>query len=151
MIDIEIIKKVREETGAGMLDVKLALEKHDGDAGKAKKELAKKGAVKAAKKQERTAGDGLIHAYIHSGGKVGSLVHLGCETYFVAKTDDFKKLCNEIAMQVAAGEYKNISELLNDDYIRDPSKKISDLITEVIAKTGEKIELKNFCRFSLKD
>ncbi|KKS16688.1 MAG: Elongation factor Ts [candidate division WWE3 bacterium GW2011_GWC1_41_7] len=152
MIDIEMIKKLREETGAGMLEVKQALEEHGGDYEEARNVLAKKGAAKAAKKQEeRTANDGLIQAYIHAGGKVGSLVHLSCETDFVAKTDDFKKLCTEIAMQVAAGEHADLDELLNDEYLRDPSKKISDLITEVVARTGEKIELRNFCRFSIKD
>ena len=151
MVDIKNIKELREETGAGVLDVKEALEKHKGDLDKARKELMKKGAAKAAKKQERTAGDGLIHSYIHAGGKIGSMVHLACETDFVAKTEDFQKLAHEIALQVAAEEYKNIKELLDADYVRDPEKKMSDLITEVTAKVGEKIELKNFCRFSVND
>jgi elongation factor Ts len=151
MTDIKIIKELREKTGAGVMDVKEALEKHAGDVEKALKELMEKGAAIAAKKQERTAGDGLIHSYIHAGGKIGSLIHIACETDFVAKTDDFKKLAHEIALQVAAGEHKDLQELLDDEYMRDPGKKISDLITEVTAKVGEKIELKNFCRFSTTD
>jgi elongation factor Ts len=152
MIDINTIKQLREETGAGMLDVKETLSKHNGDIEKARKELVEKGAVKAAKKQEeRTTKDGLVFTYIHAGGKVGSMIHLACETDFVAKTEDFQKVCREIALQVAAGSYKSIEEILADEYVRDPSRKISDLITEVIAKTGEKVELKNFCRMSIQD
>jgi elongation factor Ts len=150
MIDIELIKALREETGAAILDVKNTLAKFEGDIEKARKELMEKGAVKAAKKQEeRTTKDGLIYSYIHGAGKVGSLVFLACETDFVAKTDDFQKLCKEIAMQVSAEEYKNIDELLDADYIRDPSKKISGLISETVAKLGEKIEIKDFCRMSV--
>jgi elongation factor Ts len=150
MIAIEVIKQLRDETGAGVLDVKKALEKFAGDIEQAKKELMEKGAIRAAKKQEeRTANDGLVYAYIHGAGKVGSLVCIACETDFVAKTDEFQKLCKEIAMQVSSEKYNDIEELLNSEYIRDPSKKISDLITEVVAKVGEKIQIKNFCRMSV--
>ncbi len=150
MIDIQTIKELREQTGAGMLDVKQALEKYQGDVEQAKKELIEKGLAKAAKKQEeRVTKDGLVYAYIHGVGKVGSLVALACETDFVAKTEDFKKLCHEIALQVSTDEYKDVEELLNAEYIRDPGKKISDLVSETIAKVGEKIEIKNFCRLSV--
>ncbi len=150
MIDIDTIKKLREGTGAGVLDVKKSLEKYDNNVELAKKELMEKGAAKAAKKQEeRTTKDGLVYAYIHGAGKVGSLVCVACETDFVAKTEDFQKLCKEIGMQAASEEYKDVDELLNAEYIRDPSKKISDLVTEVIAKVGEKIEIRNFCRMSI--
>lgn len=152
MIEIEIIKQLRDETGAGVLDVKKALEKFAGDVALAKKELMEKGAIRAAKKQEeRVTKDGLVYAYIHGTGNVGSLVCVACETDFVAKTEEFQKLCKEIAMQVSSEEYKDIKELLNSEYIRDPSKKISDLIVELIAKVGEKIEIKNFCRMSVTD
>jgi elongation factor Ts len=150
MIDIETIKKLREETGAAILDVKNTLSKYDGDIKKARKELMKKGAIKAAKKQEeRTTKDGLIYAYIHGAGKVAGMVLLACETDFVAKTEDFQKLCKEIAMQVSAEEYKDIDALLNAEYIRDPSKIIADLINETVAKVGEKIEIKDFYRMSV--
>ena len=150
MIDIETIKKLREDTGAAILDVKNTLTKYNGDIEKARKELMEKGAIKAAKKQEeRTTKDGLIYSYIHGAGKVGSMVFLACETDFVAKTEDFQKLCKEVAMQVSAEEYKDVDALLNAEYIRDPSKRIADLISETVAKVGEKIEIKSFCRMSV--
>lgn len=150
-ISINDIKKLREETGAGVLDVKKALEEAKGNYEKAKKDLIEKGVAKAAKKADRRASDGLVHSYIHLGGKIGSLVLVACETDFVAKTEDFKKLCHEIAMQVATDEYKDVKDLLDSEYIRDPNKKVSDFITEVTAKVGEKIEVKKFVRFSVKD
>ena len=100
-INVELIKKLREETGAGVLDVKQALETHGGDEAKAREDLVKKGLVKAAKKSaEREVKDGLVHSYIHAGGKVGSLVSVACETDFVAKTEQFQKLVHEVALQV---------------------------------------------------
>ncbi|EKD99478.1 MAG: hypothetical protein ACD_22C00251G0003 [uncultured bacterium] len=150
MLDIETIKKLREDTGAAILDVKQTLQKYDGDVEKTRKELMEKGMAKAAKKQEeRTTKDGLVHAYIHGTGRVGSIVVLACETDFVAKTDDFIKLIHEIAMQVAGDDYKTLDDLLNAEYIRDGSKKISDLISETIAKVGEKIEIKDFKRMNV--
>lgn len=148
-IAIEDIKKLREETGAGILDVKKALENADGDFDVARKELEEKGIAKAAKKADRIASDGLVHAYVHSGGKLGSMVVVACETDFVARTDDFKKLCQNITLQVCAGEYATVDELLEDDYIKDPGKKVSDLVTEAIAKLGEKIEIKEFAKLSV--
>ncbi len=149
MIDVESIKKLREETGAGVLEVKQALEASNGDFQAARKELALKGISKAAKKADRMTKDGLVHSYIHMGGKVGSMVLVACETDFLAKTEDFKNLCHEIALQACAQEYPDIETLLAAEYIRDPGKKIMDLITEVTAKVGEKIELKNFARFAV--
>src|SRR3989344_1942478 len=149
--DVFEIKKLREETGAGVLEVKQALEEFKGDYGKAKAVLVEKGAVKAAKKSERTTKDGLVHAYVHGAGKVGSLVVVACETDFVAKTEDFKKLCHEVAMQVCTDEYQDVETLLEAEYIRDSRKKVKDLITETIAKVGEKIEIKRFVRFAVNE
>ena len=149
--DVFEIRKLREETGAGVLEVKQALEEFDGDYEKAKALLIGKGAAKAAKKAERTTKDGLVHAYIHGAGKMGSLVVVACETDFVAKTEDFKKLCHEIAMQVCTDEYKNVDELLEAEYIREAGKKVKDLIIETVAKVGEKIEVKKFVRFAVND
>lgn len=151
MINVEDIKKLREETGAGVLEIKQALEKFDGNIEKATAELVAKGASKAAKKADRVANDGLVHAYIHGAGKVGSLVMVACETDFVAKTDAFIKLCHEIAMQVCTEEYADLNALLEAEYMRDPSKKVKDLITDTIAKLGEKIELKKFVRFAVSE
>jgi len=131
------------------LEIRDVLEKTGEDFEKAKEELMKKVASKAAKKSDRIAEDGLVYSYIHSSGKVGSLVLLSCETDFVARTDDFQKLCKEVAMQVCTEDYENVESLLNSDYIRDPSKKISDLVNETIAKVGEKIEIRRFAKFTV--
>ncbi len=149
-INVELIKKLRDETGAGVLEVKEALTAAEGDYEKAKAALVKKGLAKAEKKAERVTKDGLVHAYIHAGGKVGSLVFIACETDFVAKTDDFKTLCNEVALQVCTEDYVEIRDLLDAEYIRDGSKKIKDLVKETIAKLGENIEIKEFARFSVR-
>jgi len=147
--NIEIIKKLRDETGAGILEIKNMLEEKGDDYDKTKEELLKKSAAKAAKKSDRVAEDGLVYSYIHNSGKVGSLVLLSCETDFVAKTEDFQKLCKDIAMQVCSEDYEDLEKLLESEYIRDPSKKISDLINEAVAKVGEKIEIRKFAKFSV--
>lgn len=149
-IDMDAIKVLRDETGAGILEVKKALDDFGGDVSKVREELMKKVAAKAAKKADRVTKDGLIISYIHAGGKVGSIVHLACETDFVAKTPDFKTLGNEVAMQACTDDYENVESLLASEYIRDPSKTIQDLINEVIAKVGEKIELISFSKLSVK-
>lgn len=145
-----MLKQLREETGAGVMDIKEVLEKVGEDVGKAKKELMKKGKAKAAKKAaERSVGDGLVYSYIHATGKVGSLVLVACETDFVAKTDDFNNLCKEIALQVCVGDYKNVKDLLKAEYIRDHEKKISALVAKASANLGEKIEIQDFARFAV--
>ncbi len=101
-ITTQMIKELREKTGAGIVDCKKALQEAGGDIEKAVEILRKKGAAKAAKKAERATAEGIVVSYIHAGGKVGALVELNCETDFVARTEDFKNLGHEIAMQVAA-------------------------------------------------
>ena len=147
--NVNDIKKLRDETGAGVLEIKNALEEFDGDFKKVKEDLMKKGKAKAAKKADRDASDGLVYAYIHNGGKVGSLILMACETDFVAKTNDFQNLCREVAMQVCTGDYDSVGDLLKDEYIRDESKTVKDLITEAIAKLGENIELREFTKYSI--
>ncbi len=149
--NINDIKKLREETGAGVLEVKEALEKFSGDYNAAKSELMKKVSSKAEKKAGRTASDGLVASYIHHSGKVGSLVLVACETDFVAKTDYFDHICKDIAMQVCSEDYKDVDELVKSEYIKDPSKTIGDLIQELTAKMGEKIEVKKFVKYSIQD
>jgi len=150
-IDVELIKKLREETGAGVIEAKQALDANGGSFDEAREELVKKIGAKAAKKQDRITKDGLVTSYIHAGGKIGSLVSIACETGFVAKTDDFIKLCREIAMQVCTDDYETNEALLAAEYIKDPSQKIQDLINTVIAKTGERVELKKFIKFNVLD
>lgn len=117
------ISRLREQTGAGVMDVKKALEEAEGDFDKATEILRKSGALKAQKKAERVAREGIIFSYIHGIGKIGVLLELNCETDFVAKTDDFKNLASEIAMQIAA---------MNPLYIKE-----DDIPAEVIAKERE--------------
>lgn len=147
--DINIIKQIRDETGAGIMDVKNALTLANGDVKLAKEELHKKGLARAEKRADRDANEGLVYSYIHNGSKIGSMVMLTCETDFVAKTEDFSRVAKEIALQVSTDSYENLESLLDSPYMRDETKKISDLIAELSAKTGEKVELKNFVRFAI--
>ena len=101
-IPAALVKELRESTGAGMMDCKRALKETDGDLEKAAEYLRKQGIDKAVKKSERAANEGVIHAYIHQGAKIGVLLEVNCETDFVARTDDFQNFCQEIAMQIAA-------------------------------------------------
>ncbi|NPV88653.1 translation elongation factor Ts [Coprothermobacteraceae bacterium] len=115
-ITASLVKQLREETGAGFMECKKALEETNGDMEAAKKVLWERGLAKAEKKAGRAASQGLIHAYIHGEGKLGVLVEVNCETDFVARTDDFKKLVHEIALQIAgmAPEYVNVEDVPQD-------------------------------------
>lgn len=102
VISSEVVKQLRDKTGAGMMDCKRALEESSGDIEKATEFLRKKGAAVAAKRAEREANQGVVEAYIHAGGRIGAMVELNCETDFVAKTPEFRQLAHDIAMQIAA-------------------------------------------------
>jgi len=149
MTAINQIKKLRLETSAAVMDVKRALEESDGDLERAKKLLQERGVAKAAKKSDRAAVDGLVATYVHATGKIASMVELFCETDFVARTEDFQNLAQELAMQVAAADPKDSSELLEQEYIREPSKAVQDLINEVIAKVGENVKVGRIVRFQI--
>lgn len=101
-ITSEQVKILRDKTGAGMMDCKKALAETGGDLEKAIEHLRKKGAATAEKRADRTTNQGLVEAYIHAGGRIGAMVEVNCETDFVAKTDDFKAIAKDIAMQIAA-------------------------------------------------
>lgn len=143
------IKELREKTQAGFSDCKMALEESNGDMKKAEEILRKKGFEKAEKKLDRETGQGLVESYVHQTGKVGVLVSVLCETDFVARTDEFKKLAHEIAMQIAAMNPKDVDALVKQEYIRDGSKTIEELIKETIAKVGENIKVGTFSRVEL--
>jgi len=147
-IDVSLIKQLREETQAGVADCRAALEEAKGDIKQAKEILKKKGFERAAKKGDRVTNAGLIEAYVH-GGRVASLVEIMCETDFVARTDEFKTLAHEVAMQVASMNPKDAEELLKQEYIRDSSKTIEMLLKETIAKLGENIVLGRITRLEL--
>lgn len=148
-ISIEQIKKLRDETSAPVAEIKRALEEAHGDERGAKEILKEAGFARAAKKAEREIKSGWIFSYIHHSGQVGAIVDLGCETDFVARTDEFQVLGKELAMQVASMNPKDIKDLLSQNYIRQPDKTVEDLIKETIAKTGENIEIENFERFEV--
>lgn len=148
-VSINTIKKLRDKTGVGVMEVKKALGESKGDENKALEWIQKYGLMKAAKKAGREAEEGTIASYIHHGGRIASLVELACETDFVAETWDFQNLASELAMQVASEEPKDIDELLKQDYIRDPAKTVEQLIGEAVGKIGEKIEVRRFIRWEL--
>lgn len=148
-ISIDQIKQLREKTGAGIADVRKALEESGGDEKKAEDLLKSWRVNKAVTRADRLVGQGLVETYIHAQGKVGAMVEVNCETDFVARTDEFKNLAHEVAMQVAAMDPENVEELLKQEYIRDASKTIGDLVKEAITKLGENVVIKRFSRFEL--
>jgi len=156
----ELIKELREKTGAGIMECKRALDE-GGSMSEAEKLLKQWGLATAEKKAGREAGQGVIDSYVHS-GRIGAMIELNCETDFVARTDDFKTLAREIAMQVAATNPRRITAkedasaegdgdvpLLDQPYIRDPSKTVQELLNESIAKLRENIVVRRFARFEL--
>jgi elongation factor Ts len=147
-IALDRIKKLRQQTGSGIMDCRQALQQARGDFAKAKNWLKEKGLARAAKKKDRETKVGFIEAYIHNNSQVGAMVKLSCETDFVSHTQEFKELAHEIAMQVAAMNPKTIKDLLSQVYIRDPKKKIDDLIKEAMAKLGENIKIEKVSRLS---
>ncbi|MDO8551619.1 MAG: translation elongation factor Ts [bacterium] len=147
-MNVDQIKKLREETEVSVGECKKALDEASGDFDKAKDILKKWGKEIAQKKKERKAENGIVDSYIHPNKKVGVLLELGCETDFVAKSPDFQKLAHELCLQVAGFMDESIP-LLDQPWIKDDSRKIKDLIDESIAKLGENIVVKKFVRCSL--
>jgi elongation factor Ts len=145
---LEKIQMLRERTGLGVLDLKKALEEASGDENKALEILKKKGVAVAEKRAERATKQGVVYAYGH-GTRIAAIIELNCETDFVAKTDDFKEVAKDLAMQVASMNAKSVDELLEQPFIKDASKTINDLVTELIAKTGENIRIGKFSRIEL--
>ncbi len=193
-ISTELVKELRAKTNAGMLDCKKALEETGGDMEKAIEWLRKKGLVTSMKRAGKVAKEGVIHAYIHGGGRIGVLVEVNCETDFAARSDTFQEFAKNIAMQIAAtnpiavtvedipkeiiereraiyeaqaketgkppqvvekiveGKLKKFYEeaaLLEQQYIRDTNKKVSDYLNELVAQIGEKVVIRRFVRFQL--
>lgn len=159
-----MVKQLRDKTGAGVMDAKKALEAASGNMSKAEKALAEKGLASAAKKFGRQTSEGVIASYVHAGSRIGSMVELNCETDFVARTPEFQDLARNLAMQVAAMSPRYVDRaqvpadsapvkeeelLLEQAYIREPSKKIGDLIKERMGKVGENIQVRRFSRFAL--
>lgn len=148
-INAKLIRKLRDETGEPVLSVKKVLEKVKGDEKKATKILKKEGFEKVAKREGRATSQGLVATYVHHSGKVASMVEVLCETDFVARNDLFGELAHNLSLQVASMNPKDAKELMKQDFIKDPSKKISDLVTDVIAKTGENVRIGRIYRVEL--
>ncbi len=194
IVNVKLVKELREKTGAGMMDCKQALVKSSGDMEKAVDFLRKSGISKAGKKVSRDAKEGMVYSYIHQGNRLGVLLEIGCETDFVAKTEEFQELAHNVAMQIAAtnpialcreevsqkvidrekeiytdqakssGKPDNIIEkmvegrlnkfyqeycLLEQNFIKDPDKKLQDIITETLATLGENITVNRYVRFAI--
>ena len=161
-VTADMIRKLREITGAPVIRAKKVLEEVMGDlpadatrqalqAGekKAEKILREEGYEAAQKKVARKTHEGLIFSYVHHSGKVASLVELLCETDFVARNKLFQDLGHNLALQVASMSPKDIKELEGQDFIKDPSNKILDLVKDVIAKTGENVRISRIYRVEL--
>jgi len=145
---MEDVKKLRADTGAGVMDVNKALKEAGGDLDKAKVIIMEKGQIKASKRSGRETGAGVLESYIHN-NRVGVLLELRCETDFVARSEPFRSLAHELAMHVAAMNPMDIEKLLQQPYIKDESQTIEQLVKGVIAKTGENIEVERFCRYEV--
>ncbi|MFC2034720.1 elongation factor Ts [Chloroflexota bacterium] len=158
------VKELREQSGAGIMECRNALLEVDGDLEKALQMLKQQNLLKAEEKRKRSAPEGLIEAYVHTGGRIGAIIEVNCETDFVARTDEFKELAHHLAMQVTAMPPQFISReevpkeadievqsacLLLQPFIKNPDVTIQDIIDETIAKVGENIKVSRFTRFAL--
>lgn len=190
----QLVKELRERTGAGMMDCKRALVDTEGDVEKAIDLLRKQGMATAAKKAGRVAAEGLVGSYIHAGGRIGVLLEVNCETDFVARTDDFQALVKDLAMHIAAadprvvgrdevtddileseraiyreqaiesGKPENVvdrivegkiekfyseSVLMEQAFVKNPDVTVQEMVTAVVAKLGENIQVRRFARFKV--
>jgi elongation factor Ts len=193
-ITATLVKDLRDKTNVGMMDCKKALQETGGDLEKAVDLLRQRGLAKAAKRSGREATEGMVHAYIHAGGKIGVLLEVNCETDFAGKSEDFVEFVKNVALQIAAtnplgiereaipeevvqreraiylaqakesgkpeqflekmvdGKLRKFYEesvLLEQAYVKDPSKSIQDYLNELVAKIGEKIMIRRFTRYQL--
>jgi len=149
MYDISKLKQLREQSGVSFSFCKKALEETKNNLKEAKKLLTKWGADKVKDKAGRKTSTGAIFSYVHHNKKVASLVELNCETDFVSGNKEFQALGQELAMQVASLKAEKVKELLEQEYIRDPGKKISDLIKEAVLKFGENIKVNRIIRWEI--
>ena len=148
-LDVNTIKKLRDATGAPVMRVKKVLEEQGGNQKKALEILKKEGFEKAAKRAGRETSQGILSVYTHHNQKIAGIVELLCETDFVARNELFQQLAKDLAMQIASMKAKDSKDLESQDFIKDPSKKVSDLVKGVIAKTGENIRIGRIIRVEL--
>ena len=151
MISASMVKDLREKTGAGMMDCKKALTETNGDMEKAIEYLREKGITKAAKKSSRIAAEGLVLAYVSEDNKIGAAVEVNSETDFVAKNEEFRTFVQALAKQVALNNPADVEALLNEEYIEEAGKKVSEVLTDKVAKIGENMNIRRFVRFETTD
>lgn len=147
-INPQDVQRLREATGAGVMDCRRALKDAKGDFDAAANLLRERGIEKVEKRSGRITGAGLVHSYVHA-GRIGVLIDLRAETDFVVRSDPFRALAHELAMQIAASAPENVEELLKQPYIKDESRTVKNLVNEVIAKVGENVRVERFCRIEL--
>lgn len=151
MITAQMVKELREITGAGMMDCKKALSESNGDVEKAIEILREKGLSAAAKKAGRVAAEGLVCTYISEDKKNGTIIEVNCETDFVAANEEFKNLAENLAKQVANTTATTVEELLEEKYIADENNTVKDILTNLIAKLGENMSIRRFEKFALEN
>ena len=151
MITASMVKDLREKTGVGMMDCKKALTETNGDMEEAIKYLREKGITKAAKKSSRIAAEGLVLAYVSEDNKVGAVIEVNSETDFVAKNEEFRTFVQALAKQVAINNPSDVEALLNEEYIEEAGKKVSEVLTDKVAKIGENMNIRRFVRFETTD
>ena len=166
MVSVDLIRTLRNETGAGIMECKQALEATGGDIEQAVAALRAKGLADTAKRVGRATNEGVIEAYIHTGGRVGAIVELGCETDFVARTSEFQQMAHDIAMQVAAmapvyldkddmeeGDSRPAAQvtLLNQPFIKNNSSSVGEMVRELAARVGENVRVVRFNRLAVGD
>lgn len=149
MVNLDILKQLREQTDASIGACKMALEKAGGDIKRAMEFLREEGNKIAEKKASRLTGIGLVEAYVHTNQRIGALLEIRSETDFVARNPEFKKLAHEIAMHITASAPQTVSMLLEQPFIKDESKTVGALLTEAISRFGENIQVTQFSRFEV--
>lgn len=142
------IQRLRELTGAGVMECKKAYEEAGGDLKKAGKIIRERGLAKADKRAERATGAGLVQSYVHN-DRVGAMVELRSETDFVARSEPFKELAKNLAMQIAAMAPEDVEHLLEQPFIKDPERTVKDIVSEVISKVGENVQVGKFYRLEI--
>ena len=163
-VDVKLVRTLRDQTGAGIMDCKEALEKSGGDMEKAVQTLREKGVASATKRVGKDTNEGIVETYVHTGGRVGAMVELGCETDFVARTEEFQKLAHDICMQIAAmgPVYIDADEIEEGDdrppaqialmlqpFIKNGSSSVGEMVRELAGKVGENVRVIRFSRLAV--
>lgn len=143
------VKRLREDTGAGMMDCKKALDEANGDFEKAKEVVRQRGLALAEKKADRETKEGYIASYVHQTNKVAAMVEILCETDFVARNQEFQEMAKNVALHVVAMNPENVTELLAQPFVKNPEVTIEDLVKGVSGKIGEKFVVNRFVRYEV--